>query len=124
MTEVDETNVSNITLDDEFKRKKKYTNACGFSDEALRRRDVEMKELIKAYPNMCVSWLELAWNFCEMTPKEEQDRIIASREMERPPTNKRNTGGIIKNAIKIQTREEYEREKLELELKKQDISGN
>jgi hypothetical protein len=108
MTEVDETNVSNITLDDEFNRKKKYTNACGFSDEALRRRDVEMKDLIKAYPNMCVSWLELAWNYCEMTPKEEQDRIIASKEMERKPINKRTTGGVIKNAISIEKKSDEE----------------
>lgn len=119
MTEVDESQVSNITIDDEFKREKKYTNTCGFDDATLRRRDIEMKELIKAYPKMCPSWLELAWNYTHIVPKEEQDRIIASKEMERPPTNKRNTGGIIKNAISIQTKEEYEAEKLELELKKE-----
>jgi len=115
MTDVDKSQVSNITIDDEFKREKKYTNACGFDDATLRRRDLEMVELQKAYPNMCASWLELAWNFTEITPKEEQDRIIKSKEMERPPTKKRNTGGIIKNAIKVQTREEYELEKLALE---------
>ena len=61
--------------------------------------------------------LYAVWNYCEFTPKEEQDRIIASKEFEKKPKNKRNTGGIIKSAIKIQTQEEYEAEKLELELK-------
>jgi hypothetical protein len=111
------TAVSNITLDDEFDRTKKYFNKCGFDDATLRRRDVEMRELQKTYPDVCSSHLELCWNFCEFTPKEEQDRIIASKEFEQKPKNKRNTGGIIKSAIKIQTQEEYEAEKLELELK-------
>ena len=42
MTELDLLNqdeLSRITLDDEFHREKKYTNACGFEDSVLRRRD-------------------------------------------------------------------------------------
>ena len=110
MTELDlldNNELSKITLDDEFKREKKYTNSCGFDDDVLRRRDNEMKELVKLYPNMCSSWLELAWNYCEMTPKEEQDRIIASKEFEKPSTSKRDVGGVMKQAIKIETVEEY-----------------
>jgi hypothetical protein len=38
----------------------------------------------------------------------EQDRIIREKEFEKPPTYKRNTGGVIKNAIKIQDREDLE----------------
>ena len=64
--------IFHTTLDDEFDRKKKYTNSCGFTEDVLRRRDLEMKELIKAYPNICPAWLELAWNFTEYTPKEER----------------------------------------------------
>ena len=112
MIEVADNNMtSSLTIDDEFDRTKKYTNACGFDDATLRKRALEMVELQKAYPDMCVSWLELAWNYCEMTPKEEQDRIIASKEMERPPTNKRNTGGVIKNAISIEKKSDEEIEK-------------
>ena len=74
-----------------------------------------MKELIKLYPNMCTAWLELAWNFCEFTPKEEQDRIIASKEFEKQPTNKRNIGGVIKKAIKIESA---------TDISSNDISGN
>ena len=39
--------IFHTTLDDEFDRKNKYTNSCGFTDDVLRRRDLEMKELIK-----------------------------------------------------------------------------
>jgi hypothetical protein len=109
------TAVSNITIDDEFDRTKKYTNKCNFDDDTLRRRDLEMRELKNLYPDMCVSHLELAWNFCNFTSKEEQDRIIASKEFEKKPTNKRNIGGVIKSAIKIQTKEEYEEELLQKE---------
>ena len=79
MTDFKEDTLSTKTLDDEFHRKKTYLNACKFDDATLRRRDLEMKELEKAYPHVCKSWLELAWNFTEYTPKEEQDRINAGR---------------------------------------------
>jgi len=95
--------IFHTTLDDEFDRKKKYTNSCGFTDDVLRRRDLEMKELIKAYPNVCPAWLELAWNYTEYTPKEEQDRIINEKLWEGKPTHKRQTGGTITNAIRILT---------------------
>ena len=104
--------ITNVTIDDEFKREKKYINPCKFDDATLRRRENEMKELVKLYPDVCRSWLELAWNFTEYTPKEEQDRIIASKEWEKPSTKKRDIGGVIKNAMKIQTKEEFEEELL------------
>tara|TARA_R110001592_G_scaffold335515_1_gene620353 strand:+ start:372 stop:749 length:378 start_codon:yes stop_codon:yes gene_type:complete len=118
MTDFKEDTLSTKTLDDEFHRKKTYLNACKFDDATLRRRDLEMKELQKAYPHVCKSWLELAWNFTEYTPKEEQDRIIATKCWEVPPTNKRNTGGVLHNSMSIMTREEDEKQKLEAELKK------
>jgi hypothetical protein len=105
-----ETQLSTTTIDSEFKREKRWTNRCNFTDEQLRKRDNDLKELQKLYPDVCASWLELAWNFCEFTPKEEQDRIIREKEFEKPPTKKRFTGGIIKNAIKIEDREDLEKE--------------
>lgn len=105
MTDLEENNAELITtktLDDEFKREKRWTNRCNFTDEQLRRRDNDLKELQKLYPDVCVSWLEMAWNFTEFTPKEEQDRIIREKEFERPLEKKRNTGGVIKNAITIE----------------------
>ena len=110
MSEIIDEPLSTKSLDDEFHRKKKYINACNFDDATLRRRDIEMKELEKAYPNMCKSWLELAWNYCEFTPKEEQDKIIASKEWESAPSTRRNTGGVIKNSMNIQTKAEREAE--------------
>jgi len=99
-----EEDITTLTLDDEFDRKKRYINACGFDDATLRRRDNEMKELKKLYPNVCSSLLELAWNFCEYTPKEEQDRIIKEKLWDKKPTKQRQMGGTIKNAITIESR--------------------
>jgi len=111
--------ISTQTLDDEFDRKKRYINSCGFDDATLRRRDLEMKELIKAYPNMPEAWLELAWNYTEFTPKEEQDNIIKNKLWEGKPSTRRQTGGIIKDAMSVMTIEEYE-----LSKPPQDASGN
>ena len=124
LVEVSEDEVSNITIDDEFKREKKYVNPCKFDGATLRRRENEMKELVKLYPDVCRSWLELAWNFTEFTPKEEQDRIIASKEFEKPPTNKRNVGGVLKSAMNIITKEEYQNELLKKLEEDKDVSGN
>ena len=52
---------------------------------------------------MCSSMLELAWNFCEYTPKEEQDKIIKEKLWEGKPV-KRMMGGTIKNAMTIDSR--------------------
>lgn len=95
--------ISTLTLDDEFDRKKRYINACGFDDATLRRRDNELKELQKLYPNMCPSMLELAWNFCEFTPKEEQDRIIREKAFEGKPKS-RMMGGTMKSAMTIESK--------------------
>ena len=100
-----EEEITTKTLDDEFDRKKRYINACGFDDATLRRRDNELKELQKLYPNMCPSLLELAWNFCEFTPKEEQDKIIKEKLWEGKPVKERMMGGTIKNAMSIESKE-------------------
>ena len=100
-----EDEISTITIDDEFDRTRKYINPCGFDDATLRRRDNELKELKRLYPSTCMSMLETAWNFHEFTPKEEQDRIIASKEFEAKP-KRRMMGGILKNAISIESRGE------------------
>ena len=101
---------TSLSIDEEFNRKKTYINPCGFDDATLRRRDNELKELAKLYPDVCLSHLELAWNFCEYTPKEEQDAIIREKRWEKPPTNKRQFGGVIPNAMGITSRDENENE--------------
>jgi len=97
--------ITTKTIDDEFTRTKRYINSCGFSDEQLRRRGNELKELQKLYPNMCISQLELAWNFCEMTPDDELTAIRLEKRWEGKPTVKRQTGGVVKNAITVEKNE-------------------
>ena len=116
------TEISHRTLDDEFDRTKKYFNGCGFDDATLRRRDLEMKELCKAYPNMPEAWLELAWNYTEFTPNEEQDNIIKNKLWEGKPSTRKQTGGIIKDAMSIMTKEEDDLAKQK--EKPPDVSGN
>ncbi len=94
--------VTTKTIDDEFKRTKQYINSCGFTEEQLIRRANDLKELVKLYPNMCISHLELAWNFCEMTPDEELTAIRLEKRYEGKPTTKRQVGGVIKNAISVE----------------------
>lgn len=100
-----EDEITTLTIDDEFERKRRYTNTCGFDDATLRRRDNELKELQRLYPSTCMAMLELAWNFHEFTPKEEQDRIIASKEFERK-AKRRMMGGILKSAMTVESRGE------------------
>ena len=92
--------VETPSISDEFSIVKRYTNSCNFTDEQLRRRENELKELQRLYPSTCISMLELAWNFCEYTPKEEQDKIIREKLWEQPGA-KRMSGGTIKNAMSI-----------------------
>ena len=66
-----------------------------------------MRELIRAYPTTPEAWLELAWNFHEFTPKEEQDNIVKNKLWEGKPSNRRNTGGSIPDSISVMTKEAY-----------------
>ena len=97
-----------LSLDEEFTRTNRYTNDCGFSKEVIARREQEMKELVKMYPNIVPAWIEMAWNFHEMTPKEEHDKIIAGNLWDSPPEIKRQLGGVLKNAISVEHRTEEE----------------
>ena len=96
-------NIFTQTVDDEFPRQNKYCNDMGFDTQTLQRRNNDMKEMQKAYPNMTPAWLEMAWNFCEITPKEEQDRIIKDKLWEGKPDKKKDTGGLINDAMSIET---------------------
>lgn len=94
-----------LTLDEEFTRQNRHTNDCNFSKEVIARREQEMKELVKLYPNIVPAWIEMAWNFHEMTPKEEQDEIIKNNLWGSPPEVKRQLGGILKNAVSVEHRD-------------------
>ena len=97
--------ITTKTIEDEIPRIHKYLNACNFNDEQLRRRGNQLKELSILYPSMCTSHLELAWNFCEFTDDKELDDIRLSKRWEGKP-KERQMGGIIKNAITIESKTE------------------
>jgi hypothetical protein len=84
---------------------KRYANDMGFDELTLIRRKNEVKELAKLYPNIPEFWIEMAWNFHEKTPKEEQDRIIKEKLFEKPCEVNRMLGGVIKGAMKIEEKD-------------------
>ena len=89
-------------VDEVIPQTKRYANDMGFDELTLIRRKNEVKELAKLYPNLPEFWIEMAWNFHEKTPKEEQDRIIKEKLFEKPSEVNRMLGGVIKGGIKIE----------------------
>jgi hypothetical protein len=94
-----------LIIDEALPQTRRYANDMGFDELTLIRRKNEVKELAKLYPNIPEFWIEMAWNFHEKTPKEEQDRIIKEKLFEKPSEVKRMLGGVIKGAIKIEEKE-------------------
>jgi len=80
---------------------KKYTNTWGMSEEQLARREIEVRELEKHYPNLPGHWIELMWSYCEVTPKEEQDEIVKNNLWDGKADSKWRLGGVCKNAVSI-----------------------
>jgi len=91
-----------LSIDEAIPQTRKYANDMGFDELTLIRRKNEVKELAKLYPNVPEFWIEMAWNFHEITPKEEQDKIIKEKLFEKPSEINRMLGGVIKGAMKIE----------------------
>ena len=89
-------------VDEVIPQTRRYANDMGFDELTLIRRKNEVKELAKLYPNIPEFWIEMAWNFHEKTPKEEQDRIIKEKLFEKPCEVNRMLGGVIKGGFKIE----------------------
>lgn len=111
MTEVEEPTVTKFkTIDEEFTRTNRHINDMGFDARTLARRANDMKQLARDFPTLTPAMLEMAWNFCEITPQEEHDRIINGKLWENKP-KQRITGGTSKS-MGVYTKEEYERDNL------------
>jgi hypothetical protein len=94
--------VLNSPLDDTLVRTNKYTNDCGFDLDTLKLRTIQIAELQKMYPNMPYDMLEVSWNWCQANTLEYQNECIASGNMNLP-SSRNGKGGLIKNAITIET---------------------
>ena len=107
MTELDLINKKELEIEEAkpfdkvIPRQHKWNNAMDFTEEQLVKRSNDLKQLEKLYPNVPYNWLEMAWNFCEKTPEEEQRNIIDNKLWEGKDAKKRVLGGIVKNAISI-----------------------
>jgi hypothetical protein len=88
-------------IDDKIPVSKKIINDCGLDIATLKKRDYQIIELKKMYPNMSESMIELAWNWCQTVDLEEQDRIIASGELDKP-SSRNGLGGILHDGVHIE----------------------
>ena len=70
----------NVIVDETIPHTRRYANDMGFDELTLIRRKNEVNQLAKLYPSLPEFWIEMAWNFHEKTPKEEQDRIIKEKQ--------------------------------------------
>ena len=84
------------SIDDEFERANKATNAKGLTQEEIEQRDRDTHEMMKMYPKINPLWADIIWNFCHRTPKERLREIIDNKEFEKPPTKEYQKGGIFK----------------------------
>ena len=93
------------SIEDEFNRNGRYVNDCGLSEDQLVRRKHEVEQLRKMYPGVCPSWIELAWNYCEITPENEIKEKRANGFYDKKPERERLNGGLVKNAFNIESLE-------------------
>ena len=88
--------IYNKSIDDEFQRANKATNAKGLTQEEIEQRDRDTYEMMKMYPKINPLWADLIWNFCHRTPKERLREIIDNKEFEKAPTKEYLKGGTFK----------------------------
>ena len=78
---------------------------CKFNEVELLQRRNDMIDLQRAYPHMDPAMLELCWNWYHITPEEERNRIRETKEFDKP-AKERLTGGVVKDAVRIISKEE------------------
>jgi len=83
----------------------KTLNGDNLSLAERKKREQDVKELQKMYPNLPALWLDLVWNFWNSKTEEEITSIIDSKEWEKPST-KFKEGGILENCITVEDKVE------------------
>ena len=88
----------------------KPSNPRGYDKLTIARRKRDLEAMGRHYPDCNPFWLELVWDFHESKTPEEINKIIEDGVFEAPPTIKRETGGVIDDAVSVtkKTPEEME----------------
>lgn len=86
---------------DDIPRCTQTLNGSGLSLEERKKREEDVKELEKMYPNLPSLWLDLLWNFWNSKSETEIQHLIDSKEWEKPSTKFVN-GGVIKDCITVE----------------------
>ena len=87
---------------DNIPRNETTLNAKNLSKMDIARRKNDVKELQEKYPQLPSLWLDMLWNFWNEKGEEEVQKIIDSGEWEKPPKHAYAQGGLIKDAITVE----------------------
>ena len=71
-------------------------NPMNYTNTEMATRKKALKDMKRDYPHLPNKWLEMVYDFHEMTPKEEIEEIINSGKWEVPGKFSEIKGGIIK----------------------------
>ena len=91
MTELAETALS---IDEVFPRHKEE-NPFHYTQLEKAERVKAIRDMAKDYPNLPGAWLDMAYDFCKNTPKEEMEDIINSGKWEKPGRFSNSKGGVL-----------------------------
>jgi NADH:ubiquinone oxidoreductase subunit len=75
-------------------------NPHNYSNLELARRDKEVSEAMKAFPNLPPKWIEWMWDTVENKPKDEMEKIINESLWDKP-LKEREMGGVLKGAMEV-----------------------
>jgi hypothetical protein len=87
---------------DNIPRNETTLNAKNLSKMDIARRKNDVKELQEKYPQLPSLWLDMLWNFWNEKGEEEVQKIIDSGEWEKPPKHQYAQGGLFKDAIIVE----------------------
>lgn len=87
---------------DNIPRSETTLNAAHLSPEDIARRTNDVKELQEKYPQLPYLWLDMLWNFWNEKGEEEVQKIIDSKEWEKPSTRAYAQGGLVKDCIRVE----------------------
>jgi len=81
------------SIDDEFTRTNHLPNSSHLSESEKELKIVELKELIRLYPNIPEFWLDMVWNFHHDNPEKCEE--IRKNDLWREKSTKYEKGGIL-----------------------------
>ena len=83
-----------LSIDEVFPRHKEE-NPFHYTELEKAERVKAIRDMAKDYPNLSGAWLDMAYDFCKNTPKEEVEDIINSGKWEKQGRFSNCKGGVL-----------------------------